>query len=499
MTSSCPSTARSAPRSSPVSACSCGGPNGRCSSSGSGRKASSRACARSSSGATSPTGSASSAHRAARPRPRRHRGRDAPPPARFQRPHRRNRSGEVDARRCPRPAARRARIVGRGAYRGRKGRRRGGVRAASVRLRPSPSVPDRPGGGRGGRETRHQTRGPRGGEVPRLGQRQSHHRRRARPARRAARRFARPARDAIAAAGDAQRDILDAYSDATVEAVAVRDASTRLHALERRESDLHGRQDEVRRKADYLRHVVEEIAHAAPKAGEDEVLDVEAKRLTHADELGRLSRELEQTLETAGLARAAQLLGSLERLDGSVAKWRELLDAVFANVAELTTAVRDYAAEIEADPGRLAAVEQRRDLLYRLQQKYGPSLPDVLATRDASAKELELLDTADLDLRSLAEERATTAREFERACAALTAKRQTGARHLEQAVHELLPALGMPEGRFAVRIIPRTTHPAQGAEGVLFEIQLNVGLDQRPLERAPSGGDLARLTLALTV
>ena len=298
---------------------------------------------------------------------------------------------------------------------------------------------------------------------------------------------------------DAQRDILDAYGDAAVEAVAVRDAATRLRALEHRESELHDRQDEVRRKADYLRHVVEEITRVAPKAGEDEVLEVEAKRLTHADELGRLSRELEQTLETAGLARAGKLLGSLERLDGSVAKWRELLDAVFANVAELTTAVRDYAAEIEADPGRLTAVEQRRDLLYRLQQKYGPSLPDVLATRDGSAKELELLDTADLDLRSIAEERETAARDFQRACAALTSKRQTGARRLENAVNELLPALGMPQGRFAVRIVPRTMPRAQGGEDIVFEIQLNVGLDARPLARVASGGEMSRLMLALKV
>ncbi|OLC97446.1 MAG: DNA repair protein RecN [Gemmatimonadetes bacterium 13_1_40CM_3_70_6] len=298
---------------------------------------------------------------------------------------------------------------------------------------------------------------------------------------------------------DAQRDILDAYADATVEAVAVRDAGERLRALERRETDLHDRQEEVRRKADYLRHVVEEITRAAPKPGEDAALDIEAKRLTHADELGRLSKELEQTLEAAGLARAGKLLGSLERLDASVAKWRELLDAIFANVGELTTAVRDYAAEIEADPGRLAAVEQRRDLLYRLQQKYGPSLPDVLATRDASAKELELLDTADLDLRSLAEERATAARDFERACAALTAKRQTGAGRLEQAVGELLPALGMTQGRFAVHLVPRTAHHAQGAEDIVFEIQLNVGLDPRPLARVASGGELSRLMLALKV
>src|SRR5881628_2876719 len=298
---------------------------------------------------------------------------------------------------------------------------------------------------------------------------------------------------------DAQRDILDAYADAGVEAVAVRDAHERLRALERRETELQSRQEEVRRKADYLRHVVEEISGAGPRAGEDETLDVEAKRLTHADELGRLSKELEQTLEAAGLARAGKLLGSLERLDPSVGKWRELLDAVFANVAELTTTVRDYAAGIESDPGRFATVEQRRDLLYRLQQKYGPSLPDVLATRDASAKELELLDTADLDLRSLAEERETAARDFQRACAALTGKRLTGAGRLAKSVDELLPTLGMPQGRFAVRIAPRPAPHAHGAEDIVFEIQLNAGLEARPLARVASGGELSRLMLALKV
>src|SRR6266699_1716472 len=103
---------------------------------------------------------------------------------------------------------------------------------------------------------------------------------------------------------DAQRDMLDAYADAALERTAVRDAHERLHELERREEELTARREEVRRKADYLRHVVEEIERAAPQAGEVEALEVEAKRLAHADELGRLSRELEQALDTAGLSRA---------------------------------------------------------------------------------------------------------------------------------------------------------------------------------------------------
>src|SRR3989442_1115652 len=99
---------------------------------------------------------------------------------------------------------------------------------------------------------------------------------------------------------DAQRDMLDAYADADVERVAVRDAHARLKELEQRETELITRQADVRRKADYLRHVLQEIERAKPKLGEDEALDVEAKRLAHAEELGRLARELEETVDAAG-------------------------------------------------------------------------------------------------------------------------------------------------------------------------------------------------------
>src|SRR5213076_996017 len=233
--------------------------------------------------------------------------------------------------------------------------------------------------------------------------------------------------------------------------------------------------------------------------GEVESLEVEAKRLAHADELGRLSRELGQALDTAGLSRAAKLFAGLTRLDPSVAKWQELLDGAFAHVTELAQAARDYAAAIESDPQRLGAVEQRRDVLFRLTQKYGPALPDVLATRDRAARELELLDTADLDLRDIAGQRASAAADFARACAALSAKRNAGAGRLATAVNQLLPALGMPGGRFCATLQPRTAHGAHGSEDVVFEVELNVGLEARPLAKVASGGELSRLMLALKV
>src|SRR5258706_8315603 len=221
---------------------------------------------------------------------------------------------------------------------------------------------------------------------------------------------------------DAQRDMLDAYADADVERVAVRDAHVRFMELTQREAELTTRQDDVRRKADYLRHVLQEIERAKPKVGEDEALDVEAKRLANAEELGRLARELEETVDAAGLTKAQKILASLLRVDSSLGKWQDLLDALSANADELAQAARAYAGSIEADPGRLAAVEQRRDLLFRLQQKHGPTIADVLAARDTAARELELLDTADLDLRNIAADRAQSAAEFKPRTEGVSAK-----------------------------------------------------------------------------
>src|SRR5919108_3221449 len=155
---------------------------------------------------------------------------------------------------------------------------------------------------------------------------------------------------------DAQRDILDAYADADVERVAVRDAHGRLKQLERREADLAAKQDEVRRKADYLRHVLTEIEKAAPKLGEDESLETESKRLAHAEELGRLARELEEAMDAAGLTKAQKILGALLRLDPSVSQWQELLDAPFTGAAEIGPGAPRLARGIQGRPGTVRAL-----------------------------------------------------------------------------------------------------------------------------------------------
>jgi DNA repair protein RecN (Recombination protein N) len=302
-----------------------------------------------------------------------------------------------------------------------------------------------------------------------------------------------------------QRQILDSWSGADADAEAVRGAHGALAELRESEAALVQRRDEIRRRADYLRHVVQEIDAARLVAGEDEALALEARRLSQAGALSEFARRVldavdeGETSASHALGGAERALAQLERTDPSVAEWRALLDAAFDNVRELGRLAASYADDVQEDPARLDQVERRRDLLARLQLKYGASLEAVRQTRADAAAELDVLDTADLDLKSLAARRTAAEQAFAAAARVLSARRAEGAERLGRAVSRLLPRLGLKGGKVTVQLVPIATPAANGAESVEFHAQLNQGLDARPLARSASGGELSRLMLALKV
>ncbi len=304
---------------------------------------------------------------------------------------------------------------------------------------------------------------------------------------------------------DAQRDILDAFAGAESDRSAVAKAYQALASLRAEESALMVRRDEVRKRADYLRHVVREIEDARPKPGEEDSLHAEARRLSQAGALVEHAQRVADALESgdeaalAAVAVADRALAALEKGDPAVGPWREMLDAAYANLSELGRLAAEYAGTVQEDPARLAEVERRRDQLYRLMQKHGPDIAAVLATRDAAAAELEILDSADLDLKTLGTRRLAAESVLAAAGAALTERRSDGAGRLARAVNRLLPQLGLPGGKFSVSLMTAPSVTSVGAELILFMIRLNAGLDAQPLARAASGGELSRLMLALKV
>ena len=304
---------------------------------------------------------------------------------------------------------------------------------------------------------------------------------------------------------DAQRDILDAYAHADGARQAVAQAHAAVAELRHEETVLAARRDEVRRRADYLRHVVDEIDRAKLLPGEDEALQLEARRLSQAGALVEQAQRIGDALESqegnalGALGVVNRALTALEKVDPATGQWRELLDAAYTNLSELARAAAEYAASVQEDPERLSQVERRRDLIFRLAGKYGASVDAVLATRDEAAAELDLLDTADTDLRALAARRSAAENALEQAAVALTELRVEAAERLVRGVNRLLPQLGLPGGKLSVEMVPLSQVGPHGRESVQLDVRLNVGLDAKPLARVASGGELSRLMLALKV
>ncbi len=304
---------------------------------------------------------------------------------------------------------------------------------------------------------------------------------------------------------DAQRDMLDAFAGAGGERVAVVDAHETLHALETEYRALSDRRDEVRRRADYLRHVAQEISQADPQLGEDAALDREAALLGEADAVEELAQSVLLELDRGdgaalhAVGAAERAVDRLEKFDPTVAAWRELLDGAYANLSELTRVVEQYANDIEHSPERLAEVETRRDVLGRLKQKYGTTVEAVLETLAGAMDELNVLDTADLDLEVLEAKRTAAAAALDAACDRLSAKRGIAAGRLTRAVDKLLPTLGLAGGRMTIELPALPQAGLTGRESVAFQVQLNQGMDPRPLGRVASGGELSRIMLALKV
>jgi len=303
--------------------------------------------------------------------------------------------------------------------------------------------------------------------------------------------------------GESQRAVLDSFAGAREEVIAVQASHAELAAVRREIAELNSRRADAERRADYLKHVAREIGDAKLVEGEDVRLEDEARRLENAAEIRESAASFNAILDDEEngvlprLSQAARVLQQLQRFDPAVGKLQESFEAGFYSLETLARDMAEYAASVDLDPSRLDEVRRRRDVLYRLTKKYGPSIAEVMAAGRDAKRELELLDTAGLDLRGLQSREGDAASELKTRAERLSVKRREAAQRLSKAVDEILPELGMPDGHFLVQLRPLDDIGPLGAEDVEFRITLNVGHDMRPLAKVASGGELSRVMLAL--
>ncbi|MFE3605531.1 DNA repair protein RecN [Streptomyces goshikiensis] len=324
-----------------------------------------------------------------------------------------------------------------------------------------------------------------------------------------------------------QRQALDRYAGNAVAVPLEKYAGAyrRLRAVAAELEEITTRARERAQEADLLRFGLEEIAAVEPLAGEDTELAAEAERLGHAEGLASAAQLAHAALagnpeDPEGIDANTLVAGAHRALE-SVRSHDPALGALAERIGELGILLGDvagelagYADDLDADPLRLAAVEERRAALTQLTRKYGDSIDSVLEWAQQGSARLLELDGDDGRIAELTAERDGLREELSQLAQALTDARVEAASRFASAVTQELASLAMPHARVTFDI--RQTESAEGADGVEVggrdvaygpsgadEVELllapHPGAQPRPIAKGASGGELSRVMLAVEV
>ncbi|MEU0991134.1 DNA repair protein RecN [Streptomyces sp. NPDC005953] len=321
-----------------------------------------------------------------------------------------------------------------------------------------------------------------------------------------------------------QREALDRYAGAAVSEPLAQysTAYRRLRALSTELDELTTRARERAQEADLLRFGLDEIASVEPRAGEDRELATEAERLGHAEALASAATVAHTALvgnpedpegvdATTLVAGAGRALDAVRSHDPALAGLADRIGEISILLSDVAGELAGYADRLDADPRRLAAVEERRATLTALTRKYGENIDRVLTWAEEGAARLTELDGDDDRIGELTVERDLVRAELSGLAQALTDARTKAAATFADAVTAELASLAMPHARvsFAIRqseteggieVSGRTVaYGPHGADEVELLLAPHPGAPPRPIAKGASGGELSRVMLAVEV
>ena len=285
---------------------------------------------------------------------------------------------------------------------------------------------------------------------------------------------------------------------------AYRAAYDAMEALRRQMEALRMDEAEKARRMDSLRFQIDELERAQLVPGEEETLLERRSLLRNGEKYlaalagadCALSGGDEGGGAVSALRDAEEALYGVRTLSEDLGNLYERLKAARCEVYDLAESVRDKREEFDFSPGELDDVEARADQLYRLKKKYGATVEDMLAYLDKCRAELDAMETADDTLIRLEGQMKAARAAVDAAGAELTKVRQAAARVLEERIQRELRGLDMARVRFAIDFAAKDPSP-DGCDAIRFLMSANAGEDLRPIARIASGGELARIMLAL--
>ena len=286
------------------------------------------------------------------------------------------------------------------------------------------------------------------------------------------------------------------------------EAYRKWHDIRREMDKLQMDEAERSRRVDTLNYQIQELERAQLKAGEDEELSARRTLLRSAGKLMEAVQSAEFALSgdedrdgaCSLIAQAEGEVQGVSSISPELGELSEKLTALRCAADDAADTLRDLSRSFDFSPGELDQVEERLDLLYRLRKKYGPTVEDMLAYLDRCRKELDQIQYADDTLARLEKDLKKAQKEAARRGEALSQARREAAGALQARVQEELRQLDMPKVQFQTEFTPKGGEAGMdetGLDEVQFLMSANLGEALKPIQKVASGGELARIMLAL--
>ena len=304
-----------------------------------------------------------------------------------------------------------------------------------------------------------------------------------------------------------QFHLLDGYDPDVAEALAAYECVYREWREKKKAyAEKQQASREYAQRLDMLHWQDKEISEANLKPGEDEQLEADIRKLSHAEKIVGSVEESYQLLEGGGgnglgvlpaLSQVKKDLEEIGRFDDALQNAQKMVEEAYISLQEASYELRDYGESVEFSPERLDQLQSRMDVIYRLCKKYGATLGDVLAHQAKVEQELSEIENYDEDIAALEKEIAVLEEKLGRKAAELTRLRTAVANDLSSSIEEQLFALGMPKARFHIRVEQAEDYSANGRDDVAMFFSANPGEEEKPLQKVASGGELSRIALAI--
>lgn len=261
---------------------------------------------------------------------------------------------------------------------------------------------------------------------------------------------------------------------------------------------------EKARRVDTLQYQIEELKRAKLKPGEEEELTARRGMLRNAEKFLDAVAGADYALNgddsgggaLSALRQAQDALGGVRHLDDAFGQLYERLGEAYSEVYDIAATVEDKRGELDVSPGELDRVESRMDLLYRLKKKYGATVEDMLDYQARCEAELAQIEDAGDTLVRLEQALSRAEKGARQAAQALSDARKAAAEQLTSQILAELQQLDMGKIRFAVDFAEKPLD-SDGMDTVRFLMSANVGEELRPIHKIASGGELARIMLAM--